>query len=41
MEPRVTLTHTFVRVYNERRFADPYKICNACGGWITGEGVST
>jgi hypothetical protein len=28
--------HTYVRTYNEIRFADPYKVCNACGGWITG-----
>ena len=32
----MTLTHTYVAVYNERRFADPYHVCNACGGWITG-----
>lgn len=32
----MTITHTYVAVYNERRFADPYCVCEACGGWITG-----
>lgn len=32
----MTLTHTFTRTYNEIKFADPYKVCKACGGWITG-----
>jgi hypothetical protein len=27
---------THVSVYNTIDFADPYKICNAYGGWITG-----
>ncbi len=27
---------THVSVYNETKFADPYKRCNVCGGWITG-----
>jgi hypothetical protein len=32
----VILIHTYVSVYNARQFADAYKVCNACGGWITG-----
>lgn len=32
----MSLTHTFVRTYNAVVFADPYKTCNQCGGWITG-----
>lgn len=32
----MTSTHTYVAVYNEIRFADPYNVCLACGGWITG-----
>ena len=27
---------TFTRTRNAIRFADPYKVCNKCGGWITG-----
>ena len=28
------VTHTMVGV--ECEFADPYKVCEECGGWITG-----
>ena len=31
-----TLTHTHTRTHNAIRFADPYKVCNACGEWIDG-----
>lgn len=30
------LTHTYTRTYNVTTFADPYKKCRQCGGWITG-----
>jgi hypothetical protein len=31
-----TLTHTYTQTYNETRFADPYKQCLKCGGWVDG-----
>ncbi len=31
-----TLSRTFTRTYNSIDFADPYKLCNSCGEWITG-----
>lgn len=31
-----TLTRTHTRTYNAIRFADPYKMCDYCGAWITG-----
>lgn len=30
----ITRTHT--KTYNVTTFADPYKKCRQCGGWITG-----
>lgn len=30
------MRNTFTRTHNATTFADPYKICKACGGWITG-----
>lgn len=30
----LTVTHT--RTYNETRFADPYKQCLKCHGWVDG-----
>jgi hypothetical protein len=30
------LARTFTRTHNETRFADPYKKCLTCGGWIDG-----
>lgn len=32
----MTITYTYVAVYNEREYANPYNVCDACGGWITG-----
>jgi hypothetical protein len=32
----MTLTRTFTRTHNRTDFADPYKVCNACGGWVDG-----
>jgi hypothetical protein len=32
----MTLTHTYVRTFNRIEFADPFKVCNQCRGWITG-----
>lgn len=32
----MTLTHTHTRTYNRIDFADPYKVCNECGGWVDG-----
>jgi hypothetical protein len=32
----MTLVRTFVRTHNAVRFADPFKVCNKCGGWVTG-----
>lgn len=31
-----TITHTYTRTHNTIDFADPYKQCVRCGGWITG-----
>lgn len=30
------LTHTYTRTHEAIKFADPFKVCNQCGGWITG-----
>lgn len=30
------LTRTYTRTHNEIVFADPYKQCEQCGGWIDG-----
>lgn len=30
------MTYTFVRTYNATRFADPYKRCLKCRGWVDG-----
>lgn len=32
----MALTRTHTRTYNATIFADPYKRCLACGGWIDG-----
>jgi hypothetical protein len=32
----MVLTHTYTRTHNVVVFADPYKKCLACGGWIDG-----
>jgi hypothetical protein len=32
----VTLTHTYTRTSNRVTFADPYKQCCKCNGWVTG-----
>ena len=32
----MTLTVTHTSVYNAIQFADPYKQCEACGGWVDG-----
>jgi len=29
-------THTYTRTSNSTGFADPYKQCLKCGGWVTG-----
>jgi hypothetical protein len=31
-----TLTRTHTRTYNATRWADPYKKCLACNGWVDG-----
>jgi hypothetical protein len=30
------LTRTYTQTFNEVRFADPYKACTRCSGWIDG-----
>jgi hypothetical protein len=30
------MTHTVVHTLIRTNFADPYKVCNACGGWVDG-----
>lgn len=32
----MTMTHTFTRTYNAIEFADPYKKCLECNGWVDG-----
>jgi hypothetical protein len=32
----MTLTHTFTRTLERIDFADPYKVCNRCSGWVDG-----
>lgn len=29
-------THTYTRTHEAIGFADPFKVCNQCGGWVTG-----
>lgn len=32
----MALTHTYTKTHNAITYADPYKQCCQCGGWITG-----
>lgn len=31
-----TLTYTYTQTFSVVSFADPYKQCTACGGWVDG-----
>ena len=30
------MSHTYTRTAPVTEFADPFKVCEECGGWITG-----
>lgn len=32
----MTMTHTHTRTYTATHFADPYKVCVECNGWVDG-----